>query len=286
MSSQISAPFEIVALVGSSRPSRWARGRSRGQRRARRRLRRRARGRPVAQHPVAAAKSVATKLSAHNKAATGAQAGPTPSRRRRPKPVTHPAPTAEAGSVKAPDGSADDDRLRAPLASRRRRPARTTRSRRSTSSRSARRGAARSRSHAGFLLVNVLSERQVLPFARTYGVLQAPTVLFFARPGKLVQKLTGYADSETVAQAALNAARGLVVPRDEPRGDRPRRRHPLHPRRTAAPSPSSAPSTTAPRASSRPRSSRSWAAPPGGPARTRSRTRARPPRSSPKPSRR
>ena len=66
------------------------------------------------------------------------------------------------------------------------------------------------RAHAGFLRVTVLNERQVLPFAKTYGVLQVPTVLFFARPGKLVQKLTGYADQDTVAQAALNAARGLV----------------------------------------------------------------------------
>jgi thiol:disulfide interchange protein len=67
------------------------------------------------------------------------------------------------------------------------------------------------RAHAGFLRVNVLKERQIAPFAKTYGVLQVPTVLFFARPGKLVQKLTGFADQDTVAQAALNAARGLVA---------------------------------------------------------------------------
>jgi len=67
------------------------------------------------------------------------------------------------------------------------------------------------RAKAGFLRVSVLRQRQVLPFAKTYGVLQVPTILFFARPGKLVQKLTGYADQDTVSQAALNAARGLVT---------------------------------------------------------------------------
>ena len=67
------------------------------------------------------------------------------------------------------------------------------------------------RAHAGFLRVNVLKNRQVEAFAKTYGILQVPTVLFFARPGKLVQKLVGFADQDTVAQAALNAARGLVV---------------------------------------------------------------------------
>ncbi len=73
----------------------------------------------------------------------------------------------------------------------------------------AQRGA--SRAHAGFLLVNVTKERQAEPFAKTYGVLPVPTVLFFARPGTLVQKLVGFADRDTVAQAALNAARGLVA---------------------------------------------------------------------------
>ena len=65
--------------------------------------------------------------------------------------------------------------------------------------------------HAGFLRVNVLEQRQIEPFAKTYGILQLPAVLFFARPGQLVQKLVGFADKETVAQAALNASRGLVT---------------------------------------------------------------------------
>ena len=56
-----------------------------------------------------------------------------------------------------------------------------------------------------------MKQRQIEPFARTYGLLPVPTVLFFARPGKLVQKFVGFADQDTVAQAALNAARGLVT---------------------------------------------------------------------------
>ena len=65
--------------------------------------------------------------------------------------------------------------------------------------------------HAGFLRVNVLDARQSQPFATTYQSLQTPTVLFFTRGGKLVQKLTGFADHESVAQAATNAAHGLVA---------------------------------------------------------------------------
>ena len=65
--------------------------------------------------------------------------------------------------------------------------------------------------HAGFLRVNVLKQRQAEPFAKTFGILQLPAVLFFTRPGQLVQKLVGFADQDTVAQAALNASRGLVA---------------------------------------------------------------------------
>ena len=66
-----------------------------------------------------------------------------------------------------------------------------------------------SRANAGFIRVDVLDQHQAAPFTKAYGVLQDPTILFFARPGKLVQKLTGFADHDTVAQAALNAALGL-----------------------------------------------------------------------------
>lgn len=63
---------------------------------------------------------------------------------------------------------------------------------------------------AGFLRVDVLNQRAAAPFTKAYGVLQDPSVLFFARPGKLVQKLTGFADHETVAQAAADVAMGLL----------------------------------------------------------------------------
>lgn len=62
---------------------------------------------------------------------------------------------------------------------------------------------------AGFLRVNVLDQAQALPFSKAYGVLQDPTLLFFNRPGTLVQKLIGFADHETISQAAVNAALGL-----------------------------------------------------------------------------
>jgi thiol:disulfide interchange protein len=59
---------------------------------------------------------------------------------------------------------------------------------------------------AGFLRVNVLDQAQALPFSKAYGVLQDPTLLFFVRPGKRVNKLVGFADHETISQAAANAA--------------------------------------------------------------------------------
>ncbi len=64
--------------------------------------------------------------------------------------------------------------------------------------------------NAGFILVNVLDQRAAAPFTKQYGVLQDPSVLFFARPGKLAQKLVGFADHDSVAQAATNVALGLV----------------------------------------------------------------------------
>jgi hypothetical protein len=63
--------------------------------------------------------------------------------------------------------------------------------------------------HAGFVRVDVMNQRQAGPFTQAYGVLEDPTLLFYARPGKLVQKLSGFADHETVTQGALNAALGL-----------------------------------------------------------------------------
>ena len=64
---------------------------------------------------------------------------------------------------------------------------------------------------AGFLRVDVRNRKQTLPFVNAYGVLQDPTLLFFKRPGKLALKLSGFADNATVTQAAANAARGLAT---------------------------------------------------------------------------
>lgn len=63
--------------------------------------------------------------------------------------------------------------------------------------------------NAGFLRVDVLQQHQAMPFTKAYGVLQDPTLLFFTRPGQLAFKLAGFADHDTVAQAAKNAALGL-----------------------------------------------------------------------------
>jgi hypothetical protein len=59
---------------------------------------------------------------------------------------------------------------------------------------------------ASFVTVDVSSERQARPFAVMLGVLEAPTVLVFERPGELFVRLDGFADLDTVAQAAENAA--------------------------------------------------------------------------------
>jgi hypothetical protein len=60
--------------------------------------------------------------------------------------------------------------------------------------------------NAGFISVSVLDQRAASPFTKAYGVLQDPSVLFFGRPGRLAQKLTGFADHATIAQAATNVA--------------------------------------------------------------------------------
>jgi hypothetical protein len=58
---------------------------------------------------------------------------------------------------------------------------------------------------AGFVAVNVLDEKQGGPLARKLGVLEAPAVLVYRRPDTLFVQLEGFADRETVAQAAANA---------------------------------------------------------------------------------
>jgi hypothetical protein len=160
----------------------------------------------VGENPIAAAQSAASKLNAHNKGTAGkpdaVQTSPkraTPTHLRKAKPVKSPGetPTTIAGVLRHHKVAVvllydPQSKVNA------------------LSLGETQLGA--NRAHAGFLRVNVLKARQSAPFATTYGVLQVPTVLFFARPGKLVQKLVGFQDQDTVAQAALNAARGLVAP--------------------------------------------------------------------------
>jgi hypothetical protein len=58
---------------------------------------------------------------------------------------------------------------------------------------------------ASFVTVDVGKERQARPYAVMLGALDAPTVLVFKRPGELFVRLNGFADLDTVAQAADNA---------------------------------------------------------------------------------
>lgn len=59
---------------------------------------------------------------------------------------------------------------------------------------------------AGFVALNVLNESQARPLTKLLGVLEDPTVLVFKRPGELFLRLPGFADQQTVAQAARNAS--------------------------------------------------------------------------------
>lgn len=63
--------------------------------------------------------------------------------------------------------------------------------------------------HAGFVPVNVLRRSEIRAIAEQLRVIHAPTVLVFRRPSPgepaLYVQLTGFADKETVAQAAQNA---------------------------------------------------------------------------------
>jgi len=60
----------------------------------------------------------------------------------------------------------------------------------------------------GFVGLNVLSQAQVGKLTQTLGLLPDPGFLVYTRPGTLVARINGFADKETVAQAAQNAARG------------------------------------------------------------------------------
>ena len=59
---------------------------------------------------------------------------------------------------------------------------------------------------AGFVALNVYNESQARPLTKMLGVLEDPTVLVFKRPGELFLRLAGFADQQTVEQAARNAS--------------------------------------------------------------------------------
>jgi len=57
----------------------------------------------------------------------------------------------------------------------------------------------------GFVALDVLSELRTVRFARRIDVFATPAVLVLERGGKVRTKFLGFADRETVAQAAANA---------------------------------------------------------------------------------
>ena len=63
--------------------------------------------------------------------------------------------------------------------------------------------------HAGFLAVNVASEKTAKGLGEFAGTTTAPpAVLVVKRPGKVVNRFDGFADSQLVAQAAHDAGAG------------------------------------------------------------------------------
>ena len=60
---------------------------------------------------------------------------------------------------------------------------------------------------AGFVAINIRNEPQVRPLAQLLGALGTPSVLVYERPNTLFFRLEGFADRDTVAQAAANARR-------------------------------------------------------------------------------
>ncbi len=58
----------------------------------------------------------------------------------------------------------------------------------------------------GFLALNVLDEESAGPLLDKVGLVDDPSVLVFTRPGVVAVRMAGFADRETVAQAAANAA--------------------------------------------------------------------------------
>ncbi|MEK6276005.1 MAG: hypothetical protein AABM30_11815 [Actinomycetota bacterium] len=57
----------------------------------------------------------------------------------------------------------------------------------------------------GFVAINVVNEGQSRALTKMLGILEDPAVLVFRRPGELVVRFSGFADMQTVLQAARNA---------------------------------------------------------------------------------
>ena len=66
--------------------------------------------------------------------------------------------------------------------------------------------------HAGFVPLDVLRQGQSSPLLKQLGVLPDPAVLVYRRPGDIVARFDGFADRDTVAQAAANAATATPTP--------------------------------------------------------------------------
>ena len=60
---------------------------------------------------------------------------------------------------------------------------------------------------AGFVAINVFAESQSRPLLELLGALENPGILVYRKPDVLFARMSGFADSETVAQAAANARR-------------------------------------------------------------------------------
>jgi hypothetical protein len=59
----------------------------------------------------------------------------------------------------------------------------------------------------GFVAINVFAEAQSRPLLELLGALENPSILVYRKPDVLFARMSGFADSETVAQAAANARR-------------------------------------------------------------------------------
>ena len=59
----------------------------------------------------------------------------------------------------------------------------------------------------GFVALNVFAETQSRPLVELLGTLESPSILVYRRPDVLFARIGGFADHETVAQAAANARR-------------------------------------------------------------------------------